>query len=658
MFFFSQLTVRAKLLIGFALMGLVIVMVWFLGFNNIRKLSGDLAYVSGPVVNTTQGIDDFSAGIQAQIVSVARRITGRQSDVNLQHARQSAQEALNRLQAAGLLPAATLDAMQGLQEEYNRTTDATLAAHQRFREAHAQFEQNLNRFLGFSGHLRSGLAPDGENDALDPSVIEAHRSLLEGLYHLGQLVERNDDSAQAAVEQALAQQQAALLVARASDQFTAMAGTDWAQQGEATIAEVYTALYEKHTDLSAKLIAATKAYHTGVAHYHSLLADLQGSLSLFKAQAGERVNARLGELGQDQENAQTGMQLTLLAGLILAIGACWLILRSILMPMDNIRRRVQDVVSGEGDLTRRIRLNSQDEFSELAKSFDQLLDNKHNLVKQILDRCQRMGEAIEDMKQTSKSTADEVVRQQSQTDQMAAAILQMFNTGKEIVRNTQMAATSASDADTSAQHAQGTVSNAIQTIRHLSSDISEAASVIGGLENDVSDIVNALDVIVGIAEQTNLLALNAAIEAARAGEQGRGFAVVADEVRSLAVRTQESAEHIQGIIGRLKNSSENAVGVMVRSDEQSRHTVTQSEEVKVALDQITQAIIQINDINHMVASASEQQSCVAGEMSTSVQDVVAIAEATSIGMRQTANLSEQVLEENRALVALVSKFKV
>lgn len=660
MTFFSQFTLRAKVMTGFALMGCVVLMVWLSGYQGIKQVSDNLAFVSGPALDTSRQLGAIEGGLNAQMLALAQLLNGEDIDTELgwlEAERKKVQQALYHLKGSEWISRSDAEALQAFEQDFTGAAKSTIESHRAFVSARQQFEHNAERFRGFSEYLQSGSIADDPATKVDSYLSAAYRAYLTGLYQVNRLLDRDisDAATQTAIEQALAQQQAALFAAGSGGGLTFSTHAEW---GQGSIAEVYEAFYEKHTDLTARLISATKTYHASVDEYYASASRLRAHTQLLQEQGFGRVQERVVELGQDSEKAHIRMQWTLMVGFFLGLGACWFILRSILGPLNMMRKRVQEMASGELDLTDRIQLDNRAEYGELSGSFDQLLENVHVLVKQLLDRCERMGDAMAEMNQSAQLTENEVLRQKSLTDQMAVAILEMFNTGKDIVQNTQMAATTASDADDSAQQAQATVSDAIQTIRHLSADISEAANVIGGLEDDVSDIVKALDVIVGIAEQTNLLALNAAIEAARAGEQGRGFAVVADEVRSLAVRTQESAEHIQGIIGRLKLSSENAVGVMVRSDEQSLQTVTRSEEVQGALAQITQDILRIKDINHAVASAFKQQSEVAGEMSHKVQDIVAIAKNTSEGMQQTARLSEQVLGENRALAVLVSKYKV
>ncbi|KZY72759.1 hypothetical protein A3740_20420 [Oleiphilus sp. HI0068] len=376
-------------------------------------------------------------------------------------------------------------------------------------------------------------------------------------------------------------------------------------------------------------------------------------------ESGDRVvENEVDVINQIQQATLSVMTMTAIGGVVVVIIFSLLLLRSILSPLNEISTRIEDIAQGEGDLTLRLNMESKDELGTLGNHFDSFLDNIHNIISQVSSRSVTMSAEITEMDNVAQRTNESVDEQRRQTDLIATAINQMSSSGREIAQNTENAARSATEAKIVSEEAEQIVTEAISTIGSLSAEIEDATGVISTLEDEVNQIVNVLNVIVGIAEQTNLLALNAAIEAARAGEHGRGFAVVADEVRGLAGRTQQSTEEIQEMIDRLKSGSQRAVEVMTRSNEQSQSTVRQSEQVQRSLNQIASSISVINEINQLVASASEEQSCVCEEMEKNVQTVVEVATTTSEGMEQTSASCQQANQLNQDLSDLVNRFKV
>ncbi|AOV16084.1 hypothetical protein BJI67_02470 [Acidihalobacter aeolianus] len=319
---------------------------------------------------------------------------------------------------------------------------------------------------------------------------------------------------------------------------------------------------------------------------------------------------------------------------------------------------MQDIAQGEGDLTRRMTSRGRDELDHLADAFNKFVERIQQVVGQVAGSTAQLAAASEQLSATSEETSNHVRNQQSETDQVAAAINEMSATVQEVAKNANDAARAAQEADGATRQGRQVVESTISSISQLADEVEQAAQVIHALENDSAQIGRVLEVINGISEQTNLLALNAAIEAARAGEQGRGFAVVADEVRTLARRTQDSTEEIRGMIERLQGGSKSAVAAMTSGRERAQASVTQAQEAGTSLNTIAQAVTQINDMNALIASAAEEQSSVAEEINRNVSNISHATEQTAAGAQQTATASEDLARLSAELQVLVNQFKV
>ncbi len=311
-----------------------------------------------------------------------------------------------------------------------------------------------------------------------------------------------------------------------------------------------------------------------------------------------------------------------------------------------------------GDLTARAKLNSKDEMQQIASSFNAMGDKIEELIRTIIGSANQLASAAEEVSAVSQETSGNIAQQSSETDQVATAMNQMTATVTEVASNAGNAAEAANAANTEAQSGLNVVHSASSTIEQLASEVDNAATVIQGLQQDTDNIGGILSVIKDIADQTNLLALNAAIEAARAGEQGRGFAVVADEVRTLAARTQESTAEIESMISKLQSGASNAVNTMTQGTNTAKQSVEQAQQAATALEAITTAVATISDMNTMIASAAEEQSATAEEMNKNIVNIHSLAQNNATGAAQTTSASEELAQLAAQLQQLVGQFKI
>ena len=318
----------------------------------------------------------------------------------------------------------------------------------------------------------------------------------------------------------------------------------------------------------------------------------------------------------------------------------------------------QVIITASGDLTQEITVDSRDEVGELLEAMQGMRNKLKGMVTDISDTTNQLSSSAVELSAVTTQTSACINEQCAETEQVATAMQEMTATVQEVSRNITETAQATREANSETADGRRLVEDSIRAIQSLAGQIETSSQVIHKVEQESDNINTILDVIKGVAEQTNLLALNAAIEAARAGEQGRGFAVVADEVRTLAGRTQQSTDEINQMIDRLQSGSRQAVQVMQKSREQAQSVVEQATQAGNSLTTIAASVSSINDMNTQIASAAEQQHAVAEEVNRNILKINDICNQTATGATQTAQASQELAEMGTRLQSLVNTFKV
>ncbi|MGF1875257.1 methyl-accepting chemotaxis protein [Photobacterium frigidiphilum] len=347
-----------------------------------------------------------------------------------------------------------------------------------------------------------------------------------------------------------------------------------------------------------------------------------------------------------------------LVAIILSIVITWFVSSIILAPLKRLSTTMENIASGEGDLTQRVPVESRDEIGQLATAFNEFVSKIHATITEVSVTMKSVREETQQIQKETQGVVFNASEQQAESAHVATAVHEMSATSDNVSSHANEAASASQSATNESNSAKRILGNAVTSIHQLADEIETSSGVVTNLERDVSNIASILDVIRGIADQTNLLALNAAIEAARAGEQGRGFAVVADEVRSLASKTQDSTGEIQVMIERLQRGAHDAVQAMARSQESGTATVELANSANESLDAISQSIEVINEMNMQIATAATQQSQVSEDINQNIQKIADKSQEVVLKVQTSEKAFEALANDCEQLSTLIGQFKI
>ncbi|CAH0144591.1 Methyl-accepting chemotaxis protein McpQ [Pseudomonas sp. Bi70] len=424
----------------------------------------------------------------------------------------------------------------------------------------------------------------------------------------------------------------------------------------------YARLMDEYRKIETRLVNLSRSGN---------LQELTHILNTESAANSEQINAALGKL-TDFNNAQLAIinqsaadeystAFNLVVGLliiasVLTVLLAWLLTKSITQPIALALEAAETIA--EGNLTRPINVDGTDEAGRLLLAMQKMQEKLRDTLTRISRSATQLASAAEELNAVTDESARGLAQQDNEIGQAATAVNEMTSAVEEVARNAVSTSEASKNATASAGDGRDLVQETVKAIERMSGDVQSTADLIGNLAEESRDIGKVLDVIRGLADQTNLLALNAAIEAARAGEAGRGFAVVADEVRALAHRTQQSTSEIERMVGSIQGGTEKAVGSMRNSTDRAESTLNIAKGAGLALETINTAVIEINERNLVIAAAAEEQAAVAREVDRNLVNIRDLSTQSSQGAGQTSAASGELTRLAVDLNSMVSRFSL
>ena len=645
----ASLSTASKLALGFGIVLALTALVAATGFLALRDVSARSTLL------------ERMSAINSQVMQIRRSEQDFVLSGDKQHATRLHEQAQQILDASAALQALLPEAERAGLDQVAEAMTAYRAAFDRYVEQsdnmHLSLEAATWLVVSASNSLdllKDGLAEDGVDLLKSSQGQQGGESVLQAgqISQVHQLLLRALDQARVLLEQSRSSGEATPTRIQEAVDAQQLAGELRDAMGDPGYAAVLAEVIGNVNSFNDRLGEYTGLLQQQKREYQSLVQQAERILSLVDQAYGRQKASLHGQLQASTWLIVLATALALLIGLLATLTITLLIVRPLKQVIEQARR------IADGDLSVQVEVQRGDEIGQLQAAMQGMSSNLREMVGRLQGGVLQISASAQSLSASTEQTRQGVNGQKVETDQVATAMSEMTATVHEVARNAEAAAASTEQADRRVNSGVAVVQQTLERINQLASAMQTTTQSIERLSQDTQRIDSVLDVIKSVAEQTNLLALNAAIEAARAGEQGRGFAVVADEVRALARRTQQSTAEIEGLIATLRDGTRRSVEDMRQSGALVTQTVADANQTEGALAEIAAAVSQIFEMNQQIAAAAEQQTAVAEEISRSVTSIRDIADQSALAMDESANSSIELAELGRELQGMAGRFRL
>lgn len=669
--------VKTKILVTFSVVGILVTALGIWTIKTMYSSSSGLSYIVGPAWDTADGAMETTIQIEAQMLAVNRLILGEDSqrvEQILNTAITEVDTSSSRMIEAGLLSAAQTQQFSQFNSQYQQSRNALITSYKNYIETKKSYDKATQVLVDFGEKLETLGDSAVEELEREPNRnitwqsdvmerwqaadggMESNIGLLWKLYYTQRLLDGQDDATQIkAIEQAIGFQKQANSEMFSTGRFTISAGEEWKN---ASYEEVFSQLNSQHEQAMMAVIESYRNYRQIYQEYTVTSLALLDFIAELEELADSKVEQQAVLILDGQAWAISSFKVLIIIALLVLLLLGWILVNQILSPIQRLQERVTDISEGNGDLTLRVNITTQDEFGELGKSFDKFIEKIQNLIADITQSTNLAKTAAVDLSATFKVTAEAVNKQTFEVNTISNATTAMTAISSQVISGAREISQSVLNIDKNAQSTLSNVRQAAQSVNELVAEVTQGTETINSLKNHVTSIEPVLADINGIAEQTNLLALNAAIEAARAGEQGRGFAVVADEVRSLATRTQGSTNTIQQSITQLRSSADESVRVINNSMLKGTQTTEITSQAEESLHQVAVEISRLTQMNQQTSDAITHQEQSVTSIASSLSHLQALCQSAQEKIQQSEHTISALKLKQEDLALKMSKFKI